>query len=131
MGVDYDAKLIIGFELDSEKVEQWMKEHGIEDSYDINELLKEKFPEIPEKICKSGYRSSTWSIYIVRYGNNYNGDCEYFLTFYEGGSFKIKDIDITPEMLDIAKKVYKEIIEEEVDCPTVSDIEIFSVLYVW
>ena len=133
MGVDYDAKLIIGFELDSEKVKDWMSKYDIEDEDELNSKLKEKFPEIPEKIYKNNaIKSSTASIYIVRYGNNYSDQIEYFLTFYESG-IKIKDIEqITPELFEIAKKVYRDIEGTDlVECSSIKDIPIFATLYVW
>ncbi len=132
MGIDYDTELIIGFELDPEKIEQWMIDHDIKYPDDINDLLKEKFPEIPEKIRKAtGFRSSTWSIYIVCYGDNCFGEMAYFLTFYEGGSFTSKDIAITPELLTLGKKVYKELMDEELECVNPDNIRIFPTLHVW
>lgn len=53
MGIDYDAKLIIGWELDHEKLREWKKELGMEiccskqgyicDCDDFSDKLPEKF----------------------------------------------------------------------------------------
>jgi hypothetical protein len=130
MGVDHDAELVVGFELDTEKVEKWSLKNNIHDPGEIDTFLQKIFKEIPEK--NHLYRSTTVSIYVRKYGDSYYSNGEYFLAFYTSRSLKIKDVNnITDELLVLAKKVYKEIIGEELECPTVSDIPIFSNIYIW
>jgi predicted ester cyclase len=120
-------KLIVGFDLDTDKVKAWMEEHKIDNPSKINEYIQEKFPEIPRN-------SPDWSIYISYYGNRISNEVYYYLRFNNHQSFKIKDISITTEMLSTAKKVIKELTNEEIDCPTIQDIPIFSrwyLLYEW
>jgi len=136
MGVDYDASVIIGFKLDSDKIYQWIRDNNENDDRNdrdrnyaeedlkmINSTLKEIFPEIPDK---------KWTIYIGSFSNRYAGWCnpgreEFYLTFYLGVDLKIKDIKngISEELFELAKEVYQELMDEEIDCQTIDDIEIF------
>jgi hypothetical protein len=120
MGIDHEPKLIIGFRLDIIKVKKWMKKHGIDDCSDIDEM-KEKIPNL------------NIGLGITMAGNLYSREIEYFLTFYTEQSFiTVKDIkNITEDQLNLAKKVFKEIENDELECENVDDIPIFSTLYVW
>ena len=134
MGVDHEAKLIVGFSLDYDKVKKWMNENDIEDEDTdlMNNILQEQY-KIPEKIYNNkSYSSLSLSIYIKMFGNIYNDQIKYFLTFYECSSINIKDLNnITQEMLDLYKKIYSDIMSEECVCENVGDIPVLSTLYVW
>jgi hypothetical protein len=132
MGVDYDAELIIGFHLNLEKMNEWLKTNNIFDDFysDIDKLLQSKFPEIPEKKRNKYHQHISWSIYIVRYGNMYSEEYDYYLTFTKN-SFKIKELEnIVPFLFELGKKVYKDIIGEEPNCDKVDDLEIFPAIYI-
>lgn len=121
-------KLIIGFELNKEKVKKWMKEHKIKDSIEINEYMQQKFLEILKNPL------DCWYPYISSYGNMISGEMHYYLKFNDVQKIKIKDIKITEEMLDIAKKMIKELTDEDIDCPSVDDVPVFSsclFMYEW
>ena len=136
MGIDYNAELIIGFSLDTDKVKEWCNKQCEDiDDGDINELnklIEEKY-KLPEKIYKEGNNiSSSFSIYIKKFGNNYSDLPEYFITFYEGGQVTIENLNnITTELLDLAKQIYKDIMSKDCNCVFVKDIPIFPVLYIW
>lgn len=130
MGIQYNTELIIGFELDSDLVEKWMQKHKIDDPYYLNDKLSEIFPEIPQK-DKNIFRSRSLSVYIMTCQNAYEGEMEYYLSFYEKGHCTIREINkIDHNLLTIAKKVYKDITDKELECETTSDIPIYSVLSV-
>lgn len=132
MGIDHDSKLIIGFNLDEEKLNKWMKDHDIEDQSDATNLLKELYPEIPNKeLIENDIHSSSLSLYIVHAGNTYSDYDEYYLTFFECGTKVGKIKQITSEHLELAKKVYKDIMDEELECEKVDDIPVYSVNYTW
>ena len=133
MGVDYDAELIVGFSLDEDKIKQWMDKHNIDDYSDIDKVLKTKFPEIPEKVLihPGQLYSGSLSLYVVRYGNEYSGENNYYLSFYRCAT-DIKGIKaITENHLNLAKKVYKELTDDDLKCDSVDDVEVFPVLYIW
>ena len=62
MGIDYNAELIIGFSLDTDKVKEWCNKQCEDiDDGDINELnklIEEKY-KLPEKIYKEGNNISS------------------------------------------------------------------------
>lgn len=130
MGIQYDTKLIIGFELDSDSVQKWISENQVEDHYLFNKKLREKYPEIPDQTRKPGLIVSTnLSVYVIKCTEYYESDPQYYLSFYEHGYCTIKQInEITTEHLNLAKKVYKEITNKELECNNMSDIRIFSAL---
>ena len=132
MGVDHDSKLIIGFDLDEDKLKKWMDEHEIEDPSDATKLLEELYPDISKKEYPNGIiYSGSLSLYIVQAGNAYSGYMEYYLTFFECGTNIGKIKQITPEHLELAKKVYKDLMGEELECKSVDDISVYSVNYTW
>lgn len=120
MGVDYDAELIVGFYIDLNYIELYKVKNNIENDDDIYKFLENKY-----KLEKK--------IHFCVYGNLYSGVYEYYLTFNDKNlETKIRDIKkIDQEMLDIAKKIYKEMTEKDLNCDNVDDIPIYSVLYVW
>jgi hypothetical protein len=122
MGIDHDSKLIIGFSLDEDKLKKWMDKHDIEDPYDINKIIREMYPELPEK---------SLSLYVVHAGNAYSDCNEYYLTFFECGTNIGEIKKITPNHLELAKKVYKDLMKEDLECKSVEDIEVYSVNYTW
>jgi hypothetical protein len=135
MGIDYQPKLIIGFPLNDIKVQEWMNKHDCEDCYDINEILKEKYPEISDsKIVDLDIvddSDQNLSIYVTISGNHYSGEVEYFLTFYIE-ELNVRGIkNITEDLLNLAKKIFKEIENDELECKTIDDIPIFSTLHIY
>jgi hypothetical protein len=122
MGVDHTPKLIVGFQLDTEAIDNWLEEHDIEDPYEINEWLSENHKE-----C---------GIHFSSYGNNYSDKKEYYLVFFDSDELDdgltIKDLlKIDDKSLNNMKMVYQLLTGEELKCDTVHDIPVNVVLYVW
>jgi len=134
MGIDYDSKLIVGFDLDTEKLKTWMEENNVKWISEVIKIIKEKFPEIPKKECaEKSVHSSAVSIYVVNAGNCFIDDERYYISFFKK-SITIGDINkITQEHLELAKKIYKFLmgVEPEPKCETVNDIKVYSVSNVW
>jgi hypothetical protein len=131
MGVDNDSKLIVGFNLDEEKLKKWMDIYGLEDPYDINTRLEELYPEIPKKERIEGIiYTGSLSLYIVHAGNTYSGYYEYYLSFFESGTNVGNIKKINSEHLELDKKVYKDLIDTELICENVDDISVLSVNYI-
>lgn len=126
MGVDYDSKLVIGFGLDEDKINDWMSKNHIDSVDEINEILEKLYSDIPKK-----ENSKSLSLYVIKAGNVYSDYTEYYLTFFncETNIGCIKNIK--EEHLEMAKKIYKLIIEKELECEKVDDINVFSVSYIW
>lgn len=120
MGIDYTPVLIVGFNLESEDVQKWMSSKNIEDPYEINMTLNNIYPEL-----------SKMALFVVGAGDQYSGESEFYLSFFDGDT-KISNIKkITEEHLQLAKKVYNDLTGKELECSCVDDIEIYAVLHVW
>lgn len=134
MGVDYDAELVVGFYLESDKMAAWLEKNKIEnDTTEINKFLEAKFEGIPVKEYVGGaIYSGSLSLYIVCYGNHYQEDYSYYLSFFRCSTTIRKIKNITPELLALAKKIYKDIMDTDIEeCETVDDIPVHASLYIW
>lgn len=123
MGILYESELIVGFELDSDIMKKWLDKNKIDlDCYQIDDKLGELFPEMIEEDME---------IYVVCCIPYYDSSgYEYYLSFVKGSS-TVKELNqIDTKKLNLAKKIYFEFMNQELDCKDVSDIPIFSVLNV-
>lgn len=107
MGVDYNSKLIFGYQLDSDIVDKWLVKNNIEDAEETTyDILK---------------------VYMIRGGNAYDGYYKYFLSLYEKKRLTISDVtSVTEQQIADLKSAYKEIMGKE---PS-EEILIMSVEYI-
>lgn len=125
MGIQYYSYVIIGFRLDYDFVVKWIQKHeknfGSDPYYIFRNLYENKVTE-----------TDTFKIDIIRCRPYYDcsrDDDNYHLTFvYKGedGLAINKLSEITPELLELMKKIYKDIMKTKLKINSVQELPIYS-----
>lgn len=120
MGIYHGSILVVGFKLDGNKLYEWMIKNEIED--------------LDEAYDHPIFTNLSRDLFIIKAGDafdyNYWSDADFYLSFFDDNMVNIGRIKkITKEHLESAKKVYKELMSEELDCKSVDDVEVFAVNY--
>jgi hypothetical protein len=94
MGVDYDAKLIIGWYIDSDDLEKWLAENNIGSCRDAGQCLHYDCWTGIEEFIPEGLK-------IITAGNMYEPSYEFYLVINDRSSYTIAEIAAMAEKTDV------------------------------